>query len=455
MIKKLFFASLISIIALFTFTSTVSAVSELDDDDIPSGGNTQINEDPSVNCVSITAGVCTKNGNSCYKSGGFTACKETRTVASLPDATLVCVISPGTPTGSAVSPINNFCGSIPRIIETPSNNRTCNTNIQGQCKNSAGEDCYQAGRFQACKRENNHVFPATTECVITQLSVSPRSTDSTDRQQITNFCEGLTQREVAQEPATTPGGSSGGGSSGGGSSSGQNGGSYQGDIPVVPDSDGGSSSSSLTPHQSTYRDETSAATFTSDCRYLLGFTSWDCNVTIGDETTLQSGVWQIALNILTNISVIATYLVLGYVIYGGYLYTMSGGSSEKTLAGKKTLARAFTGLAIVTLANVIMTTIRFVLVGANGSFTTCISEEGCVTPANMITNTIHWTIAVASIVAVAFIIYGGISFMTSAGDPGKVKKAKDMLLYSSIGLVIVALAEIITAFVTNIINNAS
>jgi len=57
-------------------------------------------------------------------------------------------------------------------------------------------------------------------------------------------------------------------------------------------------------------------------------------------------------------------------------------------------------------------------------------------------------------VAAAFIVYGGILYITSSGDPQKTQRAKQTILYSIIGLAIVALAEIITAFVSNTINNS-
>ena len=49
--------------------------------------------------------------------------------------------------------------------------------------------------------------------------------------------------------------------------------------------------------------------------------------------------------------------------------------------------------------------------------------------------------------AVAFIIFGGFQYTTSAGDPGKVKKAKDTILYGIIGLVVAMLAYAIVNFV--------
>ncbi len=54
---------------------------------------------------------------------------------------------------------------------------------------------------------------------------------------------------------------------------------------------------------------------------------------------------------------------------------------------------------------------------------------------------------VIGIIAVIMIIIGGISYATSQGDPGKVKKGKDTIMYGIIGLVIVLLAFAITNFI--------
>ncbi len=193
---------------------------------------------------------------------------------------------------------------------------------------------------------------------------------------------------------------------------------------------------------------------TGDCNSFLGFTTWDCNVNISDENTLKQGIWQIAANIATDITVAAAYLVLGYVIYGGYLYSFSGGDPGKVASGKKTLMQAFIGLAIVMSANLIMGSIRIALVGSNGDISNC-ATGSCVDPGQMIENLIGWFTGIAGVISVVFLIFGGISYITSAGDPGKLKKAKDTIFYSLIGLAIVALAVAITAFVSNIIRNAN
>lgn len=64
-----------------------------------------------------------------------------------------------------------------------------------------------------------------------------------------------------------------------------------------------------------------------------------------------------------------------------------------------------------------------------------------------ITGIINSVIAVLGILAVIVIIIGGIQYMTSNGDSGKVKKAKDTILYGIIGLVIVILSAAIVNFV--------
>ena len=72
---------------------------------------------------------------------------------------------------------------------------------------------------------------------------------------------------------------------------------------------------------------------------------------------------------------------------------------------------------------------------------------------NVIINVINGIVGILALVAVVAIIVGGVQYMTSTGDSGKVKKAKDTILYALIGLIICALAFAIVNFViVNVIN---
>lgn len=77
-------------------------------------------------------------------------------------------------------------------------------------------------------------------------------------------------------------------------------------------------------------------------------------------------------------------------------------------------------------------------------------EEKNTTGGNLfetVQNIINWVLAVLGIVAVIMIIIGGVTYMTSQGDPGKTKRARDTILYGIVGLVIALLAYAIVNFV--------
>jgi|JI10StandDraft_1071094.scaffolds.fasta_scaffold29100_6 hypothetical protein len=54
---------------------------------------------------------------------------------------------------------------------------------------------------------------------------------------------------------------------------------------------------------------------------------------------------------------------------------------------------------------------------------------------------------IVGVIAVIMIIWGGLKYITSGGDSGKVTSAKNTIIYAIIGLIIVALAQFIIQFV--------
>ena len=68
---------------------------------------------------------------------------------------------------------------------------------------------------------------------------------------------------------------------------------------------------------------------------------------------------------------------------------------------------------------------------------------------NTVGNIIQAVIGILGIACVVIIIIGGVNYMTSSGDAGKVKKAKDTILYGIVGMVICVLAFAITNFIIN------
>lgn len=84
--------------------------------------------------------------------------------------------------------------------------------------------------------------------------------------------------------------------------------------------------------------------------------------------------------------------------------------------------------------------------GCDGSASTNLSD--------VIITIINSIVGALGLVAVIVIVIGGVNYMTSAGDAGKLEKAKKTILYAAIGLVICALSFAIVNFViVNILRN--
>lgn len=90
--------------------------------------------------------------------------------------------------------------------------------------------------------------------------------------------------------------------------------------------------------------------------------------------------------------------------------------------------------------------------GASLSFT---QGQGDCTPGgeaeskvnDIITLVINVFSVVVGVIAVIMIIVGGLKYITSGGDSGNITSAKNTILYAIVGLVIVALSQIIVKFV--------
>lgn len=85
----------------------------------------------------------------------------------------------------------------------------------------------------------------------------------------------------------------------------------------------------------------------------------------------------------------------------------------------------------------------------------CPGTAAPVTLQSVITNILYSVILVLGIVAVIFIIKGGIDYITSAGDATKLQKAKNTIVYAVIGLVVSVLAFAIVNFTIGVLNRST
>ena len=79
------------------------------------------------------------------------------------------------------------------------------------------------------------------------------------------------------------------------------------------------------------------------------------------------------------------------------------------------------------------------------------ASEGVNATVNLIINIFSWIVGVVSVI---MIIWGGFKYITSGGDAGSVTAAKNTILYAIVGLIIVALAQVIVKFVLGNVTNS-
>ncbi|MFA6475298.1 MAG: hypothetical protein WCV88_03820 [Patescibacteria group bacterium] len=78
---------------------------------------------------------------------------------------------------------------------------------------------------------------------------------------------------------------------------------------------------------------------------------------------------------------------------------------------------------------------------------------GNATPGGIAAGVINWVLGILALLAICLVIYGGILWMTSAGNEEQVKKAKDILFGALIGVVIILASYGATQYVfTNLVD---
>lgn len=85
--------------------------------------------------------------------------------------------------------------------------------------------------------------------------------------------------------------------------------------------------------------------------------------------------------------------------------------------------------------------------GASNTTQDCTTNANSNTLPNIVKNVINIFSWVVGAVSVIMLIWGGFKYITSGGDSGGVTAAKNTILYAIVGLVIVALSQVIVNFV--------
>ncbi|MFC1662555.1 hypothetical protein ACFL04_00090 [Patescibacteria group bacterium] len=109
-----------------------------------------------------------------------------------------------------------------------------------------------------------------------------------------------------------------------------------------------------------------------------------------------------------------------------------------------------TGLMAVLMPSVVFAATSFTIEDIGGQI-----GLGSADLKDTLINILEWILGILSILAVAFVIYGGFIWLTAAGDETKLDKAKKIISAAVVGLVIVILAWAIVIFVAGTTANVT
>ncbi len=215
---------------------------------------------------------------------------------------------------------------------------------------------------------------------------------------------------------------------------------------------------------------------------ILGFNAWwnglgnfmtdNCEIRsedehgkpVGSEENAPVFVWTIVLNVLHDLFMSIGYISIALITFGGYMYIVSSGDPGKATKARKTLTSAVIGLILVLTANIVVDTIVKAInlsapadCGTSGMLVH-VHMPNCLDDASqssvIMAEVFSKALDVGAIMAIGFIVYGGISYITSNGSADKTRKALRTLIFAAVGLVIVVAAAIITNFVMGSVDDA-
>lgn len=81
--------------------------------------------------------------------------------------------------------------------------------------------------------------------------------------------------------------------------------------------------------------------------------------------------------------------------------------------------------------------------------------QGTTTFQNLIGKIIDWVLILAGAIAVIYLVYGGILYITAGGDAEKATKGRTAVVNAIIGIVIIMLAILLVNWVGTIVQNGS
>ncbi len=135
-------------------------------------------------------------------------------------------------------------------------------------------------------------------------------------------------------------------------------------------------------------------------------------------------------------------------IYGGFRWMTASGKAEQVQSAQQIMLWAGLGVAVIFGSYIILSLVFKALPAHAAQPTVNLSNPlGTTSVSGLFGRFIKGFLGLTGTIALVMFIYGGITWLTSAGSPDKIKKGKDIFLWSVVGLIIIFSSYLMVDFV--------
>lgn len=151
-------------------------------------------------------------------------------------------------------------------------------------------------------------------------------------------------------------------------------------------------------------------------------------------------VQEVLTALLHALQAVIVTLALVFLVIGAVLYITSAGNQGRLTLAKGAITAALIGLAIGILAPTFLKEIANALGWGSTDIPT--EVQNAPTAATILLNILNFLLGIVGVLAIIFLVIGGSMYLGAAGNPSQIDKAKGVVKYSLIGIV-VALASLV------------
>jgi len=125
-----------------------------------------------------------------------------------------------------------------------------------------------------------------------------------------------------------------------------------------------------------------------------------------------------------------------YIVYAGFKYINSKGDEESAAAAKRQITYALLGVFVAGAAQII---VNVILIRDASALATDIRDV------------VNAVLTILGLIAAAYIILGGVMYISSQGDQDKSARARSQIIYALIGLVVIIFSGVLVNFIISAI----